>query len=361
MKSIYKLTILLLLVPTIALGNNDTDKKRHEKSKKVSKSFDVNSNASLNISNKYGDINVTTWNKNTIEIDVKVTVKGNDLDEVEDQLEKINIYFNSTTSLVEAKTRFGKNKSNWNFWKKSRKISYQIDYTVKMPVTNNVGLNNDYGSISLDELEGEASINCDYGKIMIGDLKGSNSDINLDYCSTSTIKSMKDANVNVDYSKLTIEKSDGIKLNADYSTIKMNSITDLTFNADYGSINVGDVVNANGNGDYTGLKFGTVRKNLKINSDYGSIRIANLANGFESVSIDSEYAGIRIGTSPSNNFKFIIDLQYAGFKRNSSNVEIFKSNVKSTKKYYEGVYGKGNSNSKITIKSEYGSVTFSEN
>ncbi|MBL4605496.1 MAG: hypothetical protein JKY02_07520 [Flavobacteriaceae bacterium] len=361
MKSIYKLTILLLLIPTILLGNNDNDKKRHEKSKTIKKSFTVNSKAALSISNKYGDINVTTRSKNRIEIDIRITVKGNDLDEVEEQLRKINVDFNSSASFVEANTRFGKNKSSWSFWKKSRKISYQINYTVKMPVTNNIRLNNNYGSINLDELEGEASISCDYGKITIGDLKGDNNDINLDYCSASTINSVRGAKVNIDYSKLTIGNSENVKLNTDYSTVKLNSVTNLTFNSDYGSISVGNVVNASGNGDYTGFKFGTVKKNLKISSDYGSIRIDNLANGFESVSIDSEYAGIRIGTSTSNNFKFIIDLQYASFKRNDSNVEIFKSTVKSTKKYYEGVYGKGNSNSKITIKSEYGSVTLNEN
>ncbi len=120
-------------------------------------------------------------------------------------------------------------------------------------------------------------------------------------------------------------------------------------------------MNVDGNSDYTGMKFGTLRKNLKINSDYGSIRIGNLANGFESVTIDSEYAGIRIGTSASNNFSFVIDLQYAGFKRNNSNIEMFKSIVKTTRKHYEGVYGKGKSNSKVTIKSQYGSVTISEN
>ena len=53
MKSIYKLTILLLLVPSIVFANNDNDKKKHEKSKSINKSFDVNSNATLEIYNKY--------------------------------------------------------------------------------------------------------------------------------------------------------------------------------------------------------------------------------------------------------------------------------------------------------------------
>ena len=157
----------------------------------------------------------------------------------------------------------------------------------------------------------------------------------------------------MDYSKLTIDGAKDVKLNTDYSTVKIKELDNLTFNADYGGIEVEEISSVNGNGDYTGLKFGTLKKRLKVISDYGSIRIKDLAKGFESVYINSEYAGIKIGTSPDNNFNFVIDLQFAGFKRNDNNIEMFKSIVKNTKKYYEGVYGKGNSNSKITIKSEY--------
>ena len=361
MKSIYKLAILLLLVPSIVFANNDNGKKKHEKSKSINKTFDVNSNATLEIYNKYGDINVTSWDKNTVEIDVKIIVKGNDLDDVEDRLEKINVEFNASKSLVEARTFIGNKSSSWGFRKKSKNISYKINYTVKMPVTNNVKLNNDYGSIRLDEVEGNAEINCDYGKVMLGDLKGNDSSINLDYCSSSSVDSMKDGDINVDYSKITIDKAGTVDLSTDYSTVKFRDVEDLTCSADYGGVEAENVSSASVSGDYTGFRFGTVTKRLKLRSDYGSVRVKNLANGFESVDIDSEYAGIKIGIEPGTNFDFVIDLQYAGFKRSDSKVELYKSIVKNSKKYYEGIYGKGDSNSKVTIKSEYGSVSFYEN
>ncbi|MFY0603291.1 MAG: hypothetical protein JXQ93_05045 [Flavobacteriaceae bacterium] len=361
MKYTYKLAILLFLIPALSFGNND--KKKHEKSKNVSKKYTVNSDAKVAISNKYGTIKVTTWNKNTVEIDVTITVKGNDLDDVEDKLSDIYIDFSGSSNLVEAKTRFGNDRRNsWSWFKKSKKINYQIDYLVKMPVTNDVSLNNDYGSIYLDETTGNANINCDYGKISIGNLKGNENTINLDYCRSSSISSMSDGSINIDYSKLTIDSAKNVDLNTDYSTVKFGRASDISFNADYGSIYAKEVDNVKGNGDYTGLKFGTLNNSLKVKSDYGYIKIENLANGFDFVDIDSEYAGIKIGTSTSNSFSFVIDLQYASFKqRNSPNVELFKSISKSSKKHYEGVYGKGKSNSKITIKSEFGSVSFDEN
>ncbi len=359
MKSIYKLILILFLIPLVSSGNGD--KKKHERTKTIKKEFSVDSNAKVAINNRYGNIDIKTWDENRVEIEVKITVKGNNLDQVERKLSTIDVSFNASSSLVEAETTFGNKKNNWSWWKKSNKTNYQINYIVKMPESNRVDLNNDYGNIYLDKLEGNANINCDYGKISIGDLMSTNNNINLDYCSQSTISYMKNGDVNIDYSKLVIEKSRKIKLNADYSTLTFKELEDLNFNTDYGSITVDDAESIYGNGDYTSMRFGTIRRNLKIDSDYGSIKVKNLEEGFEMVDIDSEYAGIRIGIASSNNFNFAIDLQYAGFKRNDENIELFKSIVKSSKKYYEGVFGKGNSSSRIKIRSQYGSVTFQDN
>lgn len=357
MKSIYKLTILLLLLPAIVLGSNGNTKK-HEKSKSIQKSFNVNSNATVSINSKYGDVNVTTWNKNKVEIDVKITIIGSDLDDVENQLEKMNVEFDASSSLVKAKTSFGSKNNGWGFWKKNKKLSYKINYTVKMPITNNVDLNNDYGGITLNNLEGRANINCNFGKMNVGDLKGNKTNINLGHCSTSTINSMKDGNVNINHSsKLEIEKATNITLNINHSTAKIEDLNSLFFNVNHGDIEIDKVVNVSGQSDHTGLKFGTIKKKLKIDSDYGSIRIRNLANNFESVDINNKYTGIQIGIPSNNNFNFIINLQNANFNRNNSNI---KFNLKSMKKY-EGTYGKGSSNAKITIKSSHGDVTFYEN
>lgn len=37
-------------------------------------------------------------------------------------------------------------------------MNMKINYTVKVPVTNSVDFNNDYGSITLDKIKGNAKI-----------------------------------------------------------------------------------------------------------------------------------------------------------------------------------------------------------
>ena len=355
MKS-YKLIFLFILLPIIMLAND----KKHEKSKTISKDFIVNKNATLYINNKYGNINVVTWDENRIEIEVKITVKGNDLSSVDKKLNSINVLFEASKDLVEARTKIETIKSNW-LWGNNDNINYKINYFIKMPITNNADLNNKYGAIELDKLKGKANLNCDYGNINVDQLLNDSNTINLDYCGSSEINFIKSGSINIDYSKLKIDKSETLNVNADYSTVNIGNTENLNFNSDYGSISVNDVKNISGSSDYAGISIGTLRKKLKINTEFGGIKVENIMKGFEEIIIDGSYAGIKLGTRKDNNFNFTIDLDYAGFNYPESKVELYKSIKKHTSKYYEGVYGNDNSKSTIIIKSKYGGVSLKVN
>ncbi len=359
MKFIYKITLLIILIPFLTSAN--VNGRKEEKSKKITKAYTVSSDAKVAISNKYGDLNIVTWNKNKIEFEITITVKGNDLEDVEEKLENIDVAFEASNNYVTAKTILENNRNGWSFWKKSSNLSYKINYKVKIPNTNTVDLNNDYGSIYLGNLYGQAAINCDYGKIVVGELSADNNSINLDYCSSSSIDFIKSGAINVDYSKLTIEKSEKLKVNEDYSTINIGKTENIEFNADYGSIRIDEAININGNSDYARMSLGTVYKKLNIDTDYGGISVKRLAKDFESVVIDGQYAGIKIGVDEDIIFDFELDLQYAGFRYDDDLVNFTKKISKNSKKYYKGKFGKGNSNAIIKIRSQYGGVSIKEN
>ncbi len=357
MKKLYKLTIALLFI-SIAVNATEIDKYKYEKSKSIKKEFTVNADALLKINNRYGNVDVISWNGNKIVIEVKITVKGNDEDKVIRRLDMINVDFEGSRSLVSAKTVIEKKSSNWSWsWGRKSNVNYQINYKVKVPITNNVNLMNDYGNISLNEIEGDAYINCDYGKIIIGDLHSNNNKINIDYCSASTISKMNGGSINADYSKFTVENAGKIGLNADYTTSVFENLKTLNYNCDYGSLKVNNGASIVGNGDYLTTRLGSISKKVDITSDYGSIRIEELKSGFDSVTINGDYCGIKIGV-PNAPFNFAIKLSYGSFKRDEEEFEFIKQIVKSSSKYYEGYFKSQNSGSTIKIDSDYGSVTF---
>jgi len=353
-KNLLKILFFVSLIPLISFANTNPVKGKYEKSKTIKKEFNVNEDALLKINNKYGNLDIISWNENRVVIEIKITVNGNSEEKVISRLNKIDVEFNASRSEVSAKTTIEKSSSGW--FGSNNNMNYQIDYKVKMPVTNNADLVNDYGTITLNELRGLAKINCDYGKILIGSLYHTDNKINMDYTSNSEIEFINTGTINADYSKLTVERAKSIKLNADYTNTVFENIEDLNFNCDYGKIEVEKGNNIIGNGDYLTMRFGEIYKNLKLDSDYGGIRINKLMKGFESVSINSDYTHIKIGLDSDISFNFTVELSYGGFDIDSENVNYNKKVIKSTSKYYEGFVNKENSSSTIEISSDYGSV-----
>jgi len=359
--NIFKFLVILALVPILGF-TSDNPKGKYEKSTTIKKEFKVSPNALLKIRNKYGNVDIASWSKNVISIEVVITVNGSNEESVERKLKDIYVEFDATSNEVSAKTIIERSSRNWSWWGRNKRLNYKINYTVKMPITNNLNLTNDYGAITLDKLKGQSTINCDYGRFDIGELQNEKNKINADYVSSSNISFVNNATINTNYSKISIDKSNNINLSADYTTMQFGKVDNLKYSCDYGSLKADNVVSIVGNGDYISIKIGTLSDMLDIKADYGSLKVDKVLKSFKSISVNTDYtSGMRFGFEKNSAFDFIVKLEYAGFKYNDMALDFHKKIVKSTSKYYEGFYGKQNSGSTVNINVEYGSVSFYNN
>jgi len=357
---LYKAVFMLLLIPTMVLGSNGLNGK-HTKEKTIKKEFTVNSNANLKVNNSYGNINIVTYSGNKTYIEVTIKTNSNDEDKAQKKLDEITVEFNSSSEYVSAKTIFDKNKSDsWWSWGKNNNVNMEINYVIKLPITNSVDLSNDYGSINLDKLEGRANINCDYGKITTKELMADNNYLSFDYTQNSYFEYIKSGKINADYSGFIVSKAKNLEISADYTKSVVKIAENVSYNCDYGSITIENVNNVTGNGDYLTTLIGDVYKNIDIKADYGSIKIERMNSNAGNVNIESDYVGITIGFDASYNFKFDLDLEYASL-RDSEGFQFTKKRIESTDKYYQGYYGNSNTSNLIRIKSNYGSVSFKRN
>ncbi len=362
MKPQFKTLIVLLLLPFFALAvNNSVWNGKHTKEKKIEKQFTVNKDALLKVNNKYGNIDITTWNQNRIEIEVTITTNGDDESEVQKKLDEISVEFSGSKSMVSAETIIPSKSSSWSIWGgKSKNVNMKINYLIKMPLTNSVILDNSYGAISLDVLEGNASISCDYGKFIIGELKGANNTLNFDYTNNSTIGYVKNIQINADYSGFVIDRAEQIALNGDYTKSEIKEVGKLAYNCDYGKVTVGSVDEISGDGSYLSTSIENVSKRMNIQAGYGKISVDRLGKDIKNVKIKSKYTGIKLGYDAASSF----DLNAVLFYANLKGKEHFSFSVESdraTSKEYRGHYGQKNSGNTIDITSDYGGVTFTKN
>lgn len=358
---LYKTLVALLIFPALVIGSNNSNLSgKYTKEKKINKEFTVNAGAEFKVDNSYGNIDVVTWNENRVVIDITITTNGNNEEKVQKKLDEITVDFENSPNLVSAKTRFNKNGSrSWWNWGNSN-VNMKINYTIKIPITNNVDISNDYGNINLGKLEGRAKISCDYGKVTTKELMADNNDINFDYTNHSYFEYIKSGKINADYSGFTVAKTNDLTIVADYTKSQVEIAENINYNCDYGSLTVDKVNSVTGNGDYLTTTIGDVYKNIEVKGDYGSLKIKNMTNNAGNISIEADYLNITIGYSSGYNFKFDIDLEHASL-RDSDGFIFTKEKEENSDKYYAGYYGNSNSGNMIKIASDYGSVTFKKN
>lgn len=360
MKTIcYKFLLVFLLFPVACMADNEL-KGRYTKQKKITKEYNVSANSLLKVENSYGNIDITTWDQNKVEIEVIIKTNGNDEEKVQEKLDEIDVEFQNSSSGVYAKTLFERNASSWwnNLFGGGNNVNMEINYRIKAPARNNVDLDNDYGSITIDRLLGNAKISSDYGRLLIGELLGDNNQLSFDYTRNSSIGYVKRAKINADYSEYSIEEAGTLDISADYTTSHIRKVENISFNCDYGSIEINKSRNLKGQGDYVGVKLGSVYNTVDLNMDYGSASIQKIMKGVKNVKINSDYTSIRIGHDRGNPFSFKISTSFGGVKGiEGSGFTINKRNQSDSDNYYEG-YFLSREGGTVDINMSFGSITF---
>lgn len=353
MKKQFKIIVLLLLLPATLLAEIPT-KGKFTQQKNVRKAYLVNSDAGIDITNSYGNIYVTTWNEDKVELDVLITVSSDSEDWAIKRLNDISIDINPLKSMVSATTTIVNSRNN-----SGRNNSIEISYTIKIPKNGSVKLLNKYGDIVTADLYNSATISCKYGNISLGKLNSSKNTLNIDYVKRADIEFIREAQINTKYSTIAIGNFEGINMNSGYSNLSSNNGDNLSFSGNYGTLKLGSIGTLQVDGNYLNIKIEQLNKQLSVNTNYSQLKVLNVAPNCNDILINSGYTQISIGYNSGYNFDFNVSVRYGDFKYDP-NFQVNKSHEASYTKSYQGFSGKSGVNN-ISVISNYGNVAITRN
>ncbi len=346
MKQFSNFLALLVLIPGMALAIGNPGK--HSRQKKISKAYIVNSDAGIDIENSYGNIFVTTWDEEKIELEVLIKVSGNDEKWVEKRIGAIDVEINAMKNLVSAKTRIG------NSGKKSGKSnSMEIHYTLKIPRKGIVKLDNKYGDILAGNLAGATHIKCQYGNVTLEKLLSPSNQLLLQYVGKAQISYMKGGVIESSYSKSEIGEYENLVLNSNYSEFILPKGGNFRADSNYDKLSIGSIGNLKSDGNYLVVKIDKLFGNLDLNSNYSSLKIAEVHLSAGNINLGGNYTNFDIGYSPEYPFDLEVNTKYTESKFDPQ-IQVIKSEA-SGRKMYRGFYKKSGQN-KIAIQCDYGSV-----
>ncbi len=353
-----RLNILILLLLTSLSAQAYLPNGKYKKTKIIEKSYSVNPGTRFKVSNVYGHINISGWNKNIIEVKVSITVSGDDAKAVNEKLREIGIETGANESEVSFTTRTPENRSSsWSLFSllfgKKTNLGFEINYEIKVPLHSPVYIRNKYGNIFIDELQGNLDIRAYYGKLEAGELNGNRNQINLNYFSASQIDFIKNAVLKINYTTLNIDNAYRLDIRSGYSNISIEKVRKMEFDANYGSIKVYDAMLVKGEGNYQTRYFENINS-LDFDGNYGSLKIVNPKNGFDRIRLRCNYSNIKILNENRVPFRLNLYQNYGCFKYDE--LEFIRKEEHGQQREIQAYFINPDSPSLIDIDANYGCI-----
>ncbi|WP_210466518.1 hypothetical protein [Rufibacter roseolus] len=331
----------------------------HTKIKKVERSFKVDRSDKLNIENQFGRVDVQTWNRNEIAVEVTVVARAMTEEKAQEILNKINIRVNE--DLGNNLVSFVTEREPMQIRTSSEK-AFEINYLVKMPRANPLRIANKYGLVQMPDFDGPTDLEVQYGKLTTGSLNNPKNRITVTYSGGECMLGyVKGGDLLFKYSHMRLMGADDINTVTAYSSITIDKVDMLTMASRYDSrFHIGSAGQITGTGSYSGIKIGSLRESASLNVKYCSgFEINNVSSNFRKLELTGGYTGMALGFADNSAFNFEVDTQYGNFKVDQDLANFSLKEVRNTSSTYKGKYGKSASpKGTVSVTSRYGSIAF---
>ncbi|MFV0376992.1 MAG: hypothetical protein ACK5JD_06770 [Mangrovibacterium sp.] len=340
MKTKFKILMLFLAFVPMCLNAANLTKRVH-------KSYQKSAITALNISNKFGTVEINDFGGDSVSITVNITVENKSEAQAKKLLDMIAISIERNGGLLSAKTEIDDNfKSNGTF---------NINYKINVPKDRSLTVSNKFGNVAIQALDAPGNLAIAYGNLTAGTLNSPGNSLLLELAyGKADIASVNKITGDIKYSKLYIGKAGNMNLTTKYSTLNIEELKELKLESKYDGAKLGKVGTINAISKYTNYTIDELADALTIDTGYGSVRVEKVLPSFKKIEITNSYGGISLGMEQLS-YQLDAscdhcDIQYP--------VEQFHGNRKkdNTNLNVQGQVGKPGNEQKVVIYSRYGGI-----
>ncbi len=305
-----RILFLLLVVTGIPfLANAQVYSEKREQGK----SFKLKSGTTVMITNKYGNVNVMPWDKDSVRIEVSMSAQSKQAAKVVKILSSIDCEMISTATSINARTVFYDNSAT--FWKDV--VSYagqvintsnnlQINYTVYIPENVPLKIENKFGNIYMDSHRANVDILLSNGDLQARDFSKTLK-LKLEFGSAS-FQDADDAQLTVNYSDITCRKLNTLNLNSRSSTMEIEETGAVEITSSRDKLVVKSCTSIIGDASFSRIRINEMESMCTMDTKYGELRLNSISRNFRAIQLKMEYTDIFVGINPASNYS--VDLLY---------------------------------------------------
>ena len=361
-KLVVFISIYSFLIPAFA-SPQVYERNRHE-----SKAWKVSKETSLEIYNKYGNIHLFTWDKDSVRVNIDLQIKAGKESKVDKIYEYIDFEFSDNKYYVIARTRLNQQSEFWaevsdlanTFFSSGTKV--QIDYSVYIPQSINIKIENKFGNIYTTDHFGKMSVILSNGDFKANDLKGS-TDMNVSF-GNAAINSIESGKLNLNYSELVLGNAANLTIDSKSSTLNIEKAGMLNINSKRDKYNINQLSVLSGKTSFSYLTIKSFGSDLTLNTDYGEVNLEGISPEFKLIDLTSSYTDIVLKIPAKSSYAVDISHSVSTVITAPEDYSALKSETidkKADLYRTKGTAGNGIlKKGKVTIKSQSGKIIFKE-
>jgi len=299
----------MFLYSAISQAQNYSD------SRFVSKSFPASNLKLIELSNKYGDVLVETWDKDSLKFEIEITVKGEKFEHLEMLMDMVKTEVFSNGDFASASTKIGEESG---LLQKSRyaianKISGNqriiVDYKLFMPARIPLRLKNRFGDVILPNMTAHVDLEVAHGNVKGRNFKTLNAQ--LSYGELRASKILK-ANLNLNYmDDVEIDEVIDLELISVSSKLHIEKVETLEIESKHDKLIFDELDLLRGQTSFSRLKIARLNKRCTLNSKFGEVKIESLSNSLNSINCIGSSTDYEIFWSEGFSANFDLQLENA--------------------------------------------------
>ncbi len=327
------------------------------------KTLPVNKETTLEVSNKYGTIQITPWNKDSAYIRAEIKAYAKDQSRVRKMFDGITVNITDSRYLLRAQTEFTSNINTlFESFKgmTSKLIPYdshiEINYYINIPEYLNLKIDNKYGDVYMENNSGEFTISISNGSFKANSL-GKNSSITMVFCDAK-INSIVSGNINASFSEVSIGETADLLLNSISSKYDIKKAGTIRGESKRDKFFIEDIESLQGNAYFSDYKVNKIMRDLNLTTRYGSVSTELIEKGFESVNINSNYSDVTLRFESGSSYNLDIRHINAFLVLPDKNIKTEEKVLNEDKKEYMtyGTVGKNPGTAKVKIDAMRGNI-----
>ena len=295
-KHIYSLLVGLLLVGVLH-GQVVTLEKAYDRS------FAYEDGVKVLITNKYGEIIVNTWYKDSVRVKVQLEASGKNQDAVNKVMRRIDIDLRKIGDRVTAETAvqdrgggilgdFARDVSDYSKSLFSSNNKFTANYEVWLPSSAEIEIDNRYGDIYLSTLEGPVKIDLAHGDLRADRIE---SEINLTHSfGKARFDYVNRGRISLRGVEMSVDEATQLGFESSSSEIELDWCQDLQFDSRNDNFNIGKANNVIGKGSFTNITVSQLEERGRLDFRYGDILLNYVDQEFKELTVSGKSTDISL-------------------------------------------------------------------